>query len=344
MIKDAITIRNTKMAFRGLAVAGALLSSTAHASGGLGLLWQNASTGVLSAWMLSGATVTGTQTLSEPCGPANKCSPPWNTVQTSGNTILWDNRTAGSVGAGQLGYWTFDTYGNVTVEPSLAHTCLPGAGCGTASDRPIGYVTLNLPSSDCPGGQSLTPCTYQGILWVDPGNDGVVVWNMSNQRLGATAPGDSSSIDVPLTYSFGSDAGTALPGQAVLTADFNGDGNTDILWFNQATGLVSVSLLSGNVVSERNFGLLGTQDLSWLCPAASCSSQWTIVGAADVNGDGHVDLTWFNATTGQVSSWLLDGKGNVMGTQLLSRTCSTAQGCAPPSRVLGYVNFPSVIQ
>jgi hypothetical protein len=161
-----------------------------------------------------------------------------------------------------------------------------------------------------------------------------VIWNMSNEELGAAAPDDSSNIAV-----------SPLPGQAVLTADINGDGNTDIVWFNQTTDVVSVSLLGGDIVSERVFGVLGTQDLSYTCTLASgCATQWTIVGAADVNGDDHVDLTWFNATTGQVASWLLDGNGNVTGTQTLSWTCSIAQGCAPPWRVLGYVTFPAATQ
>ncbi len=83
------------------------------------------------------------------------------------------------------------------------------------------------------------------------------------------------------------------------------------------------------------------QPLEPTCSIASgCAQQWQIVGAADVNKDGHVDLTWFNRTTGQVVTWLLDGKGNSIGSRVLTPTCSAASGCSAAWRPLGYVTFP----
>ncbi len=333
MITNSTILRGIKMACRGFAVAMVTMPSSAYASEDMGLLWQDTATGEIGAWMLdNGPTPTGTLDLSAQCGPVNDCVLLWTPVQTSGNRILWDNRIGSAPGGGELGYWQFDGNGNVTMEPALADTCVPGGGCGSAQNRAIGNVTLNLPQSACPAGP--TPCTYQGILWVDPADGNVVIWNMSNQMLGGTAPGASASVDV------------TPPGQAILTADFNGDGNTDILWFNKTSGVVSVSLLGGALVSQQNFAVLGTQNLSSTCSAASgCAGEWQIVGAADVNGDGHVDLTWFNPGTGQISSWLLDGQGNVTGTQTLSWTCSIASGCAASTQggwqPLGYVTFPS---
>ncbi len=332
MITNSTVLRAIKMACCGFAVAMAAMPSSAYAAGEPGLLWQNTGTGEIGAWMLNnGPTPTGTLDLSVQCGPANDCVLLWTPVQTSGNRILWDNRIGGTPGGGELGYWQFDGNGNVTVEPALADTCVPGGGCGSGQNQAIGNVTLNLPQSACPVGP--TPCTYQGILWVDPADGNVVIWNMSNEMLGGTAPGASASVDV------------SPPGQAILTVDINGDGNTDILWYDKTSGLVSVSLLGGDIVSQRNFAVLGTQILSSTCSVASgCAGEWEIIGAADVNGDGHVDLTWFNAGTGQVSSWLLDGQGNVTGTQTLSWTCSLASGCAAGAQVgwrpLGYVTFP----
>jgi hypothetical protein len=59
----------------------------------------------------------------------------------------------------------------------------------------------------------------------------------------------------------------------------------------------------------------------------------------DFNDDGYAVVPWFNASTGQLSEWLLDGQGNVIATPVLSMTCGS--GCysstarpmvtAPPS-------------
>jgi FG-GAP-like repeat len=68
-------------------------------------------------------------------------------------------------------------------------------------------------------------------------------------------------------------------------------------------------------------------------------NQWKVVAAGDFNNDGHIDVMWHNATSGAVGAWLLDGRGNVTGTQTLNWTCSTASGCASQWRVIGAGDF-----
>jgi hypothetical protein len=102
--------------------------------------------------------------------------------------------------------------------------------------------------------------------------------------------------------------------------DFNGDGHADVLWFNASTGQLSYWLLDG----QGN--VIATPILSRTC-GSGCSPQWQVVGVGDFNGDGHADVLWFNASTGQLSEWLLDGQGNVIATPILSRTCGS--GCSP---------------
>jgi len=92
-----------------------------------------------------------------------------------------------------------------------------------------------------------------------------------------------------------------------------------VLWFNASTGQLSYWLLDGqgNVTT--------TLILSRTC-GSGCSPQWQVVGVGDFNGDGYADVLWFNASTGQLSYWLLDGQGNVTTTLILSRTCGS--GCS----------------
>ncbi|MEU8633190.1 FG-GAP repeat protein [Amycolatopsis sp. NPDC048633] len=52
-------------------------------------------------------------------------------------------------------------------------------------------------------------------------------------------------------------------------------------------------------------------------------------GLGDLNGDGHQDLMWYDSTTGEVSSWLLNGYGNVVTKQSLQWVCSYRSTCEP---------------
>ncbi|MBF0568351.1 MAG: VCBS repeat-containing protein [Nitrospirae bacterium] len=76
--------------------------------------------------------------------------------------------------------------------------------------------------------------------------------------------------------------------------DFNGDGKSDILWQNSATGAVVAWLMNGAVT--KSSGVV----------ASSMDSAWQIKGFEDFNGDGKGDMLWQNSSTGAVVSWLMD--------------------------------------
>jgi len=270
--------------------------------GGPDMLWWNAGTGALSAWETNNGTVTGALALSSQCSEASGCANAWSPIDAQANSVLWTDPTTGTVSA-----WTFDASGNVTIDPSLSWTCNSASGC-SSTWRPIGRVTE--------GKQS-------GLLWYGASSGQLGIWDLT----GSTVTGTQ-------TLSWTCGAGCSSAWHAILTADINNDGNTDVLWYNEATGVVSAWLLNGATVT-------GTQNLSWTCTAASgCASTWHIVGAADVNGDGHTDVTWYDPTNGQLSSWLLNGSGGVTGTQTASWTCTMASGCASAWRPIGYVSLP----
>jgi RHS repeat-associated protein len=101
----------------------------------------------------------------------------------------------------------------------------------------------------------------------------------------------------------------ALPKQAdpanwkfQTTGDFNGDGQTDILWRHQVTGAIQFWAMNGTIRTQ-------TLDLSYALPDAN----WKIQGAGDFDGDGSDDIIWrYYAPAGTLDT----GKNAVWTLQL----------------------------
>jgi cyclophilin family peptidyl-prolyl cis-trans isomerase len=89
------------------------------------------------------------------------------------------------------------------------------------------------------------------------------------------------------------DVAPTTPWRLGAAADFNADGNTDIVWRNYNTG--------SNVLWIMNNG---TRTNSILLPELA-NTAWELVGAFDVDGDSDQDLFWRNRATGQNTMWLL---------------------------------------
>ena len=78
--------------------------------------------------------------------------------------------------------------------------------------------------------------------------------------------------------------------------DVNGDGRTDLFWYNTNTGEVLAWIINGaSVLQAVSYGTVA--------PATG----WIPAGLEDFNGDGRADLLWYNGYTGEVASWLLSG-------------------------------------
>jgi hypothetical protein len=75
--------------------------------------------------------------------------------------------------------------------------------------------------------------------------------------------------------------------------DFNGDGTTDVLWYNTISGDVSIWVMSG-----------GSIVASPVPGGSPPSLGWTIVGVGDVNRDGISDIIWRHSS-GVVSIWTI---------------------------------------
>lgn len=161
---------------------------------------------------------------------------------------------------------------------------------------------------------------------------------------------------------------TPIPGRQGTPGDFNGDGVSDLLWYNPLTSQMAYWLLgngaNGAIVRSgaRTFsitkgyyvGAVGDFDGSGLADVVFTSAKrdlylwtndghggfrssfigtypdgWQLTGAGDVDGDGHDDLLWFNAASCQFGYWLMSG-----GARIGSKTASAPCGYYPIS--IGY--------
>jgi hypothetical protein len=86
--------------------------------------------------------------------------------------------------------------------------------------------------------------------------------------------------------------------------DFNGDGQTDLLW-QHADGRLAVWFMNGTTLTNATY----------LNPS-QVDPSWQIVATADINGDGQTEILWENAN-GTLAYWLMNGSTGV-GAGLLN--------------------------
>jgi subtilisin family serine protease len=120
------------------------------------------------------------------------------------------------------------------------------------------------------------------ILWRNKTSGAVAVWYMT----GTPAAFSSAAMIYP---------SAPLDWDIAGTGDFNGDGQTDILWRNKTSGAVAVWYMNGSILSSTALIYQGV-DL-----------DWEIVGTGDFNNDGKTDLLWKNKKNGNVAVWYMNG-------------------------------------
>ena len=103
--------------------------------------------------------------------------------------------------------------------------------------------------------------------------------------------------------------GAGWKGQAV--ADIDGDGNLDVIATEASTGQVAVKFFGG----QQGTSLLRTEVIDSLS-----ATGWSVVGAADLNRDGHSDLLLQDDSSREVMVAYLSGSTgiSVSATQILN--------------------------
>ena len=266
------------------------------------LIWQNLATGEVYAWQITGSDVSSQIHWTGPTALG------FEPVDTFENTILWYEPQGG-----HLWVWGLGPGDALASGPPFSWQCTLDSGC-TAQWRPIGRLAQAGFGGTAP------------LLWHDADSGELSLWVMEQSVVVEAQP---------LSRSCGASDGCSAEWRAVLTADFDDDGNTDVLWQSAKTGELTVWLLDGVKVK-------GTQTVSWLCGHLTDCATTTILAAADVNADGHVDLTWLDSVSGDVTRWLLDGHGNVTGTSTLSTHCASSTNCPQTWKAVGYLRLASL--
>ena len=158
----------------------------------------------------------------------------------------------------------------------------------------------------------------------------------------------SLNISMPLVAQF---RNTVVPFGNKVHNDLNGDGRSDLIWFNAtapsmaywlmndttttSTGLFGVGsvyriVATGDLDGDGRADLIwrdtsnnlyyywrsrgdGTFDTGYL---ASVDGAWSISRTTDINGDGRDDILWVNPSGGLIAYWLMSAPGTVSSTKV----------------------------
>ncbi len=228
------------------------------------LLWYNTGSGGVSVWDMNDESVLQYGPTFTSLAPSSGWQPvaaPDVNGDGVPDLIWWNSST------GELSAWTL----NAGAPPTVASF---GADFATLSDTTWKPVAAG----------DVTGTTWELVFENSVSGD-ISVWQMNGTTV-TSYGGTLGSVG----------AGTGW--QCVGAPDLNGDGKSDLLFWNSQTGEVSSwsCNLASNQVLSYNGDFTQVSDTSW-----------HLMGSEDTNGDGHPDLIWWNATTGVESRWLLNG-------------------------------------
>jgi hypothetical protein len=118
------------------------------------------------------------------------------------------------------------------------------------------------------------------LLLRDPASGALVLWKMEGNQVATS----------------GSLAHLPLPWNLEESGDFDGDGIADLLWRNASTGQLVVWLVRDGVAAGGSGLDLG-----------AVTSEWTVAGRGDFDGDGRDDIALARPQRGAVDLLLMNG-------------------------------------
>ena len=236
------------------------------------LLWRNTNTNAVTTWDYTTAAPAGFSAASLPAAPAT-----WHVLATADvngdgkSDVVWQDS------AGVVHVWLMNDPGSI-------------------------LLTYDLPAIAAPW-QFVSAGDFDGdgrwdLLWRNTTTGEVLIWYM-----GIGGDLERAQVIATLPPSEG--------WQIATTADVNGDGIHDLIWFRASDGQVAIWRMAANGTFVALF------------PAAvGPNSPWRIYKAGDFDGDGREDIFWRNQTDGTNCVWYFQGGRGIasfdfyVGTQL----------------------------
>jgi uncharacterized repeat protein (TIGR03803 family) len=306
------------------------------------LVWQNTATGEVTVNYYGGSLATsiiGSAVLNSGAGAAG-----WSVVAVADMNgdgspdLIWQNQSTGQVnvnyyggagGAALTGFAVLNNGGGTAGWKVVAAADFDGNGTpdlvwqntstaqvnvnyygGSGGAALIGWAVLD-------SGAAMTGWTVQGaadmnadevpdLIWENPASGQAMV-NYYGGTGGAVFKGSNCL-----------NCGANSAGLTVrAVADFNANGQPDLVWQNNTTSQVTVSYygLGGAVFSGSNVLNSGAQ-----------AGGWKLVAAADFDANGFPDLVWRDSSTGQVNVNYYGGPGGatLTGYAVLNSGAGTA--------------------
>jgi hypothetical protein len=222
---------------------------------------------------------------------------------TAGDITLTNNTITENTATDSAGGFGISVYNNLNVYNNIiwGNTATTGGdihlvGYGTANGYNNDYATMSGSWNSASGNINVDP------LFVGGGN----------YHLRSTSPcidtGNNSAPYLPILDFEGHDRiidgdynGTVIVDMGAdefvpkIIVDFDGDGETDILWRHKTSGQNAVWLMNGTTWS------------STVRLPAVADTNWEIVGSGGFNDDGKTDILWRHKTDGRNSVWVMNG-------------------------------------
>ena len=240
-----------------------------NGDGNADILWRDTS-GEVATWLMNGTSITSGADLTSG-GVAVRPDASWSVAGTGDFN-----------GDGKADILWRDTSGEVAIWTMNGNTITSGADVtsGGSAVRPdASWSVAGIGDFNGDGNRD--------ILWRSTSGQ-VSLWTMNGSAI--TGGGDLTSGGAAVRP----DATWSIAG----IGDFNGDGNSDILWRN-SNGSLNLWQMNGTTITSGGAVTSGGV-------AVSPDASWHVVEIGDFNGDGNSDILWRN-DSGALSEWLMNG-------------------------------------
>jgi hypothetical protein len=134
---------------------------------------------------------------------------------------------------------------------------------------------------------------HPDLLWRNTTSQNLVIWTMNGtSKVGNVIPNPSQAVNSNW--------------RVVAALDYDGDGNRDLLWYNDTSGKIVLWYMDASVVRITG---------AFTNPSGAGNNNWKVVAGGDFGPESGGtpfanDIVWRNDTSGRLVVWQMDRAGN----------------------------------